>query len=139
VPKRWHDGSSPNLTVFSAPAVLTMSSREIAELTGKMHKNVLEDIRKMLDGLGQTSAECSANLPDAYGRLQQVFLLPKRETMILVSGYSVVVRARIIDRWMELQEAAAICLEVKQIGPLVSARADWSDAPGIIYTVQKIP
>ncbi len=84
---------------------LTMSSREIAELTGKMHKNVLEDIRKMLDGLGQTSAEFSANLPDTYGRLQQVFLLPKRETMILVSGYSVELRARIVDRWLELEGA----------------------------------
>ena len=31
---------------------LTMSSREIAELTGKLHKNVLADTRKMLVELG---------------------------------------------------------------------------------------
>ena len=29
----------------------TMSSREIAELTGKMHNNVLRDIRKMISDL----------------------------------------------------------------------------------------
>lgn len=80
-----------------------MTSREIADLTGKEHKNVLADIRAMLEGLGQTSAEFSADLPDAYGRLQSAFLLPKRETLILVSGYSVAVRARIVDRWQQLE------------------------------------
>ncbi len=80
-----------------------MSSREIAELTGKEHKNVLADIRKMLNELGKTSAEFSANLPDAYGRLQQVFNLPKDLTITLVSGYNVQMRHRIVTRWQELE------------------------------------
>ena len=81
----------------------TMSSREIAELTGKDHRHVLADIRKMFEELGETSAGFSADLPDAYGRPQPAFNLPKRETLILVSGYSVTMRARIIDRWQELE------------------------------------
>lgn len=85
--------------------VRTMTSREIAELTNKEHKNVLADIRAMLDDLGLTSADFSADLPDAYGRLQPAFQLPKRECLILVSGYSVAMRARIIDRWQELEQA----------------------------------
>lgn len=89
-----------------------MSSREIAELTGKMHKKVLEDIRKMLDSLGLAAADFLATAfvagPNNSTRPVQVFNLPKRETMILVSGYSVVLRARIVDRWMELEEAAAV-------------------------------
>ena len=89
---------------------LTMSSREIAELTGKEHKNVLADIRKMLDELDMTSAQFSADLPDTYGRAQTVFNLPKRETLILVSGYSVELRARIIDRWQELETKAAAAI-----------------------------
>ena len=82
-----------------------MTSREIADLTGKQHKDVLYDIRKMFEDLGQTSADFSADLPDTYGRLQPAFNLPKRETLILVSGYSTVLRARIIDRWQELEDA----------------------------------
>lgn len=85
----------------------TMTSREIAELTGKQHKDVLHDIRKMLEDLGLTSADFSADLPDAYGRPQPAFRLPKRECLILVSGYSVQMRARIIDRWQELESGAA--------------------------------
>lgn len=85
---------------------LTMSSREIAELTGKQHKNVLQDIRKMLDGLGMTSAEFSADLSDGYGRSQPGYALPKDLTITLVAGYDVVLRKRIIDRWMELEAQA---------------------------------
>ncbi len=85
----------------------TMSSREIAQLTGKDHRHVLADIRKMFEDLGETSAGFSADLPDAYGRPQPAFKLPKRETLILVSGYSVSMRAKIIDRWQELEAAVA--------------------------------
>lgn len=99
--------SMSSLSIFSTPPTtgqsVTMSSREIAELTGKQHKHVLDDIRKMLEELGQTSADFSADLPDAYGRLQPAYNLPKRETLILVSGYSTELRARIIDRWQELE------------------------------------
>lgn len=112
--------------VLTADGPLTMSSREIAELTGKEHKNVLADIRKMLDGLGLTSADFSADLPDAYGRPQQVFNLPKRECLILVSGYSVELRARIIDRWMDLEEAARRPALPDFTSPVAAARA-WAD------------
>jgi phage antirepressor YoqD-like protein len=80
-----------------------MSSREIAELTGKRHDHVLRDIEKMLSDLGETSPQIWGDLEDSYGRPQRVAFLPKRETLILVSGYSVTMRARIIDRWQELE------------------------------------
>ena len=95
---------SNNLMVLESSDALTMSSREIAELTGKQHKNVLVDIRKMMDDLGINSAEFTAQYKDSIGRSLVMFNLPKRETIILVSGYSVAMRARIIDRWQELEE-----------------------------------
>ena len=85
----------------------TMSSREIAALTGKQHKDVLYDIRKMLVELEINSADFSAEYKDSTGRTLPAFNLPKRETLILVSGYNVGMRAKIIDRWQELEAQPA--------------------------------
>ena len=93
-----------NLMMIESSNVLTMSSREIAELTGKQHKDVIRDIRNMLNQLEIHSAQFCAQYKDSTGRSLPMFNLPKRETLILVSGYSVAMRARIIDRWQELEE-----------------------------------
>ena len=82
---------------------LTMSSREIAELTGKQHKHVLEDTRNMLNGLGIDSAAFTAQYKDSIGRSLPCFNLDKELTLTLVSGYNVELRNKIIKRWMELE------------------------------------
>lgn len=92
--------------IHNTLSTLTMSSREIAELTGKRHDHVVRDIRKMLDGLGANVPNFGGVYRDAKNELRPCYHLPKREALILVSGYSVELRARIIDRWMELEEAA---------------------------------
>lgn len=69
----------------------TMSSREIAELTGKQHAHVMRDIRAMLAelyGEGGVSNFGDALTNSQNGQAYPVFNLPKRETLILVSGYS---------------------------------------------------
>lgn len=95
-----------NLPILST-GCQTMSSREIAELTGKEHKNVMADVRKMLSDLGLSTADFSAVYKDQQLIERPCFNLPKRETLILVSGYSVELRARIIDRWEELERQQA--------------------------------
>lgn len=99
------------LQIMSNSSALTMTTREIAELTGKQHKHVLEDTRKMLEELKVDSADFSAQYKDSTGRALPMFALPKRESIILVSGYNIQMRAKIIDRWHEL--------EVKQIKPTI--------------------
>lgn len=89
------------------PGNLTMSSLEIAKLTGKLHKNVMPDIRKMLLELGLEPADFSARYRDAKGEERECFNLPNRESLILVSCYSVELRAAIIDRWQELEAQQA--------------------------------
>lgn len=86
-----------------------MSSLEIARLTGKRHDNVMADARKMLAelyGPGGLLNFQDTQVNVQNGQRYPILLLPKRETLILVSGYSVPMRARIIDRLQELEEAA---------------------------------
>jgi phage regulator Rha-like protein len=82
---------------------LTITSLDIAERTGKEHKNVLADIRKVLDDLDMRPAEFSAGYRDAKGETRECFILPKREALILATGYSTKLRASIIDRLEELE------------------------------------
>ena len=91
-----------NIQIFDTNK-LTMSSLEIAELTGKRHDHVMADIRKMLGDLELQYPDFSGHYKDGRGRTQDCFNLPKRESLILVSGYSAVLRARIIDRWQQLE------------------------------------
>lgn len=81
----------------------TMSSLEIAALTGKRHGNVLADIRNMLDALGNDCAEFSAQYRDASGKSNRCYLLPKDLSLTLVTGYSIPLRHKINQRWLELE------------------------------------
>ena len=96
-----------NIQVLEANNVLTMSSLEIAELTGKRHDHVMVDIGKMLSDLGKAAPDFAGTAfyeVNNAKRSRKIYNLPKRETLILVSGYSVAMRARIIDRWQELEQ-----------------------------------
>lgn len=79
-----------------------MTSREIAELTGKEHRNVMRDIRTMLAELhGEDrllSFEQTVQRPNPSGGApisSTVYVLPKRETLTLESGYGVEMRAQV--------------------------------------------
>ena len=77
----------------------TMTSREIAELTGKRHKHVHREIEVMLDELGLSCIDFAVALPDSYGRMKPGFQLPKRETFILLTRIPCPMNQRVIDRW----------------------------------------
>lgn len=94
------------LTTLNTNTTLTMSSREIAELTGKRHANVIRDIREMLTGLGITELTFESSYIDSTGRALPCFNLPKELTITLVSGYNVQMRYAITKRWMELEAQA---------------------------------
>ena len=96
-----------NLTVIESNNVLTMSSLEIAELTGKRHDNVVRDIKAMFEQLGDREGILKSE--DTYlnpqnGQKYKCYSLPKEETICLIAGYNAQVRMRIIKRWQELEE-----------------------------------
>lgn len=106
---------------------ITMSSLEIAERTGKRHAHVLADVRNMLEQLGKQPTEFSAGYRDAKGEERACFNLPKRECLILISGYSVELRAAIIDRWQELEDGAGPTSALPDFrNPAAAARA-WAE------------
>jgi len=91
------------INVKNDPGFPAMSSLEIAGLCDKRHDNVMADIRTMLQQLNISSPEFSGDYLDDRGRRYPLYHLPKDLCLTLVSGYSVVLRKRIIDRWLELE------------------------------------
>ena len=81
----------------------TMDSREIAELTEKQHTHVCRDIRRQLEVQEIDQSIYGSIFLDSYGREQVCFKLDYEQTMILVSGYSILLRAKIVKRWKELE------------------------------------
>lgn len=97
-----------NEIAFITPGTgLTMSSLEIAAYAGKRHLHVLRDIRQMLSELQIEETRFGSFYIGGQGKREPCFNLPKRETMILVTGYSIAKRAAIIDRWQELEAMIA--------------------------------
>lgn len=92
-----------SILVVSTPTVQTMSSKEIADMTGKEHYNVLADIRNMFEQLQIDSTEFSGQYKDSTGRTLPCFNLNKDLSICLVSGYNVQLRMAIIKRWNELE------------------------------------
>ncbi|EJJ4258227.1 Rha family transcriptional regulator [Salmonella enterica] len=83
---------------------LTMSSRQIAEYTGKKHFHVKRDIQNMLEALGEDESKFGCIFFDQYGREQIEYHLNEELTITLVTGYNVVMRNTVIKEWQRLKE-----------------------------------
>lgn len=86
-------------------AVATMTSREIADLTGSSHDSVLKTVRR-LNAEGVVSGNETPYQHPQNGQSYYEYRLSFRDTMVVVSGYSAELRAKIIDRWQELEVVA---------------------------------
>ncbi|WP_256346075.1 Rha family transcriptional regulator [Pseudomonas tolaasii] len=92
---------------FQGGDAVTMSSREIAELTGKRHDNVMADIRSMLSELKIDALTFQGIYLDSMNRQQAEYLLDHEHTDCLLTGYSAAMRMAVIKRWRELEAQAA--------------------------------
>ncbi|SOB76159.1 Phage regulatory protein Rha (Phage_pRha) [Marinobacter sp. LV10R510-11A] len=82
---------------------MTMSSREIAELTGKQHKHVIRDIKTMLDALGDGSDLDHVREERDRRDYTSCIHLNKELTETLVTGYSIPLRHKVIKRLHQLE------------------------------------
>lgn len=93
------------MTGLPDPSV-TMDSREIAELTGKEHRNVCRDIEEMLGKIGEGVLRFEQTYQNEQnGQTYRCFKLPGHELMLLLTGYSVPLRDKVLRRWEELENA----------------------------------
>lgn len=96
---------------------VTMTSREIAELTGKVHSNVMRDIRAMMDALEQDSNLNSVCKTTTYsgtnGQSYDQYELDKDTCLTLLLGYDAVARMKVVKRWQELEAGAAPALNMR--------------------------
>lgn len=88
-------------TNIKASSDIAMTSLDVAEITGKEHKNVVRDIRRILEqGANQLNFEL-VNYKDKKGEERAMYNLTAKGVLILASGYNVLLREKIIDRLEE--------------------------------------
>ncbi|EMS9592653.1 Rha family transcriptional regulator [Salmonella enterica] len=110
------------MTTLSIPGVLPdrplMSSKEISKLTGKRHSDILRDIRSVLNELyaddyhnAKLRYEKNQLLTIVEGIVVNIdyrgmegeYMLDRKHTDVLITGYSLKYRAAVIERWHELE------------------------------------
>ena len=84
----------------------TITSLEIAEITGKEHRNVLRDIRSMevaWEKITQLKFERSY-YKDKSGKNSPMFTLTKDECLYVATKFNDEARAKLVLRWKQLEE-----------------------------------
>ncbi|AVG03832.1 TPA: Rha family transcriptional regulator [Klebsiella pneumoniae] len=104
------------MNIINLDQLISMTSKEIAELTGKRHDNVIRDVRKMLDEIYPDGGLLS--FEDTYvntqnGETYSMYRLDRKHTFILVAGYSVQLRAKCYDH-IQMLEQKVLRLEDQQ-------------------------
>lgn len=77
-----------------------------SELSLSFEQKVIDDILSMLEELEKDASSFAHIYLDAMNRSQTEYHLPRREVEILLTGYSIPLRAKVIDRLHELEEQA---------------------------------
>lgn len=122
------------MNAISTLPALTMSSRDIAELTGKRHADVMRDIRTMMDALKQNADLRSVCISSTYvGENEQTYPqyeLDKDTSLTLLLGYDPVARMKVVKRWQELeaQQAPKLPQTMSQALRLAAEQAEQIEA-----------
>ena len=98
-----------NTNIININTVQTMTSLEIAELTGKQHKNVMQAIRNMepawekVQGLKFQLSSRIYNLPNGGTKEVPCYVLTKTECLYIATKFNDEARAKLVLRWEELE------------------------------------
>lgn len=83
----------------------TMTSLEIAEVTGRNHKDVMRSIREMEDAWVKVNGRKFAlvEYKDAKGEMRPCYSLSKTECLYIATKFNDEARAKLILRWEDLE------------------------------------
>lgn len=131
------------MELMLSSSILTMTSREVAEVTGKDVSNVHRDIRAMLDDLKDDSDLNHVREDKDDRGYTTCFYLPKSLTLTLVTGYSVKLRKALVDRWQTLEtlaaaQARAIAAGEKRGQALLSGESLESDIAVVDHAAERL-
>lgn len=99
--------------IIASASQATMSSREIAGLTGKDHKNVKRNIENMLKELAKDALSFERIYLDSMNRQQIEYHLDRELTQTLITGYSIPLRHKVIQRLNELESVGGQLAAIK--------------------------
>ena len=122
--------------------VQTMTSLEIAELTGKQHKDVMKAIRNMESSwekvCGRKFALTSRTIVQPNGGTREVpcYVLTKTETLYIATKFNDEARAKLVLRWEFLERERMA--EQQQMAALPSPKKILAAADEIIGTGLKM-
>ncbi|ELD0449882.1 Rha family transcriptional regulator [Escherichia coli] len=124
--------SQQEISIINLDQLVSMTSVEIAELTGKDHRNVLRDIRNMAEELNALKTELVGEevYKDAKGESRTMYRLDRKHTFILVAGYSVHLRAKCYDHIQTLERRVLQLEDQKKRAAIQSANCrgvTWGD------------
>jgi phage antirepressor YoqD-like protein len=94
-----------NIAVFGNEP--TMTSREIADLVESRHDKVKQSIERLAER-GLVSPPPVGEYLDPLGRPAKEYRLTKRDSYVVVAQLSPEFTARLVDRWQELEQGAAV-------------------------------
>ena len=91
------------LSVMNAQS---MTSLEIAQVTGKMHKHVMEAIRKMEPAWLKVNGSNFrlVDYKDSKGELRPCYSLTKTECLYIATKFNDEARAKLVIRWQQLEQ-----------------------------------
>ncbi|MEQ6329071.1 Rha family transcriptional regulator [Pseudomonas chengduensis] len=105
-------------SMFTPVISATMTSLEIAELTGKRHDNVKRTIETLM-GQGVITSPQIEEKPSTGGRPGSEYRFSgdqgKRDSIIVVAQLSPEFTARLVDRWQELESQLAKPRELSRL------------------------
>lgn len=93
---------------------VTMTTVEIAAMTGKAHKNVLRDADRAIELISKSRASDLSRQTEGAteatfenrGKQYRMMVLNRHMVFTLITGYDTTLRYTVVGRWIELEQAA---------------------------------